>query len=508
MPQFRAAFESSPTGMIIISSDGKITAVNKEIERLFGYDRSELVGQLIETLIPDEYKSGHPLFRDGYVKNPEPRMMGIGRVLFGRRKDGTEVPVEIGLTPVKTTAGTYVVSSVADISSRKQAENEQRKLEEQLRQAQKMEALGQLASGIAHDFNGILQAILVQAEAAMDHVKKPGVHDYLDNICFNVERGKYIVDRILAFSRRQELDLQPVNLRSQAGKTLSFLRAVLPRKLELKVHVEPGLPKIIADMTCIDLILMNLANNASQSMQSGGELDIALESFYAKDNFVRTHPELSEGWYVRLLVRDTGNGMSEDVRKRVFDPFFTTKNAAHGSGLGLTIVQRLVSEHEGCIWIESEEGTGTSVSCLFPAVAESDEDYVGDEVSLPYGHRENIMCVDDEPALQSINNQILTGLGYKPSVFVDPRVALEVFSASPEKFDLAIIDYSMPQMNGIRLAAELRKIQPELPVILISGSIQEEVKKQSRIVGANILLRKPYTRLELAHTLFSILTPP
>ena len=493
--------------MIIINSEGKITAVNREVERLFGYDRKELVGQSIEILIPDEYKTAHPVYRNGYIKNPESRMMGIGRDLFGRRKDGTEIPVEIGLTPVKTAEGTFVVSSVADISYRKHAENEQRRLEEQLRQAQKMEALGQLAGGIAHDFNSILQAIQMHAETAMERVTVPEGLDYLKNIRINVERGKYVVERILAFSHKQDLDLQPLKLRDQVEKTLSFLKAILPPELELKFHVEPGLPDIMADMTAIDLILINLANNAAQSMQSGGSVDIALESFYAKDNFVKIHPELSEGWYIRLLVRDTGTGMSEEVRRRAFDPFYTTKTAKRGSGLGLTMVQSIVREHDGCIWIDSEEGAGTSVSCLFPAVAESVGDYVGDEVSLPYGHSQRIMCVDDEPALQSINNQILTGLGYRPSVFVDPRVALEVFNTSPNKFDLAMLDYSMPYMDGARLAAELRKIQPELPVILVSGSIQGEAKKQSETAGANALIRKPFTRLELARTLFSILTP-
>ena len=502
MPQFKAAFESSPTGMIIINSDGKITAVNKEIERLFGYDRIELVGQLVEILIPDAHKTGHPVYRDGYIKSPESRMMGTGR-----RKDGTEVPVEIGLTPVKTASDTFVVGSVADISYRKRAENEQRRLEEQLRQAQKMEALGQLAGGIAHDFNSILQAIMTHAETAMGHATQPGIPDYLKNICVNAERGRYLVERIMAFSRRQDLDLQPINLKNQVEGTLSFLKAILPPGLDLKFNVEPGLPEIMADMTSIDLILMNLANNAAQSMHSDGELDIALESFYAKDNFVRSHPELSEGWYIRLLVRDTGNGMSEEVRKRAFDPFYTTKVAKRGSGLGLTIVQSLVHEHKGCIWIDSEEGAGTAVSCLFPTLAESEGVYVGDEVSLPYGHHQKIMCVDDEPALQSVNNQILSDLGYKPSVFVDPRVALEVFRVSPKEFDLAIIDYSMPYMDGLRLASELRRIQPEIPLILVSGSIQEEVKKQSETAGADVLLRKPFTRLELAHTLFSILTP-
>lgn len=504
MPQFRAAFEASPTGMLIINSDGKITAANREVERMFGYDRKELVGQLIEVLVPDEYKTGHPLFRDGYIKNPEPRTMGVGRDLFGRRKDGTEVPVEIGLTPVKTAKDMFVVSSVVDISFRKHAENEQRKLEAQLRQAQKMEALGQLASGIAHDFNGILQAILAHAESASEQVAVQEILNNLENIRINVERGKYLVERILAFSRRQDLDVQPLDIQHRAEKTLSFLKSILPSQLELNFHVEPGLPRVMADMSSIDLILMNLANNAAQSMHSGGSLDIALESFYVRDNFVRTHPELGEGWYVRLLVRDTGSGMNEEVRERVFDPFFTTKSAKCCSGLGLSIVQGLVHEHDGCIWIDSEEGAGTSVSCLFPTVAETEENYIGDEISLPFGHFQRILCVDDEPSLQSVNNEILSGLGYRPSVFINPISALEVFKASPEQFDLGIIDYSMPKMNGIKLTSELLKIKPEFPVVLVSGSIKGEIMKQTEITGVSKLLRKPFTRLELAHTLYSI----
>ena len=505
MPLLTTAFESSPNGMLIVDSKGRIHMVNREIERLFCYSRDELLGLPVEILIPERYKTGHSILRAGYFKNPEPRMMGKCRELFGLRKDGIEVPVEIGITPVETEEGVFVISTIVDISYRKHAEAEQRKLEEQLRQAQKMEALGQLASGIAHDINNILQAIQANAEIAVKDTIEPVLVDKFYEIIMNVERGKHVVERILSFSRQKSLNVQPLDLKKQTEATIAFLKAMLPPEVQLQLHAEPGLPHILADVNSVDLILMNLTNNAAQAMQSGGKLDIALESFYAKDNFVRMHPELNEGCYVRMLVRDTGEGMNEEIREKAFDPFFTTKASQGGSGLGLSIVQRLVLEHGGSIWIDSEEGAGTAVSCLFPAANDSAVEYIGDDISMPYGNSQRIICVDDESALQTVNNQVLSGLGYRPSVFVDPRVALDVFKSSPAEFDLAVIDYSMPFLNGIKLTSELLKIRPGFPVVIVSGSVKGSVEKQFKKVGAKALIRKPYTRLELAHTLFSVL---
>jgi len=504
VPQFKAAFESCPSGLLIVDSSSRINLVNREIERLFGYSRNELLNQPVEMLIPDQFRKTHPLFMKDYFKHPRSRKIDSGRELYGLRKDGIEVPIEIGLTPVNTDEGLLVVASVMDISARKQDEFEQKKLEEKLRQAQKMEAIGQLASGIAHDFNNILQAILGNAEIVKENMPGENYKNDVNEIIANVRRGKGVVDRILTFSREQKLSFEPLDLKKQIKETCKFLDSTLPSNVDVNFHVEPGLPRIMADATTVEQILFNLVNNSVQAMPGDGNIDIALESFYAVDNFVRMHPGLEEGWYVRLMVRDSGDGMEEDVLNRAFEPFFTTKPPGSGSGLGLSLVHGLVREHGGSGWIESEPGTGTTVSCLFPAVDAEAADYTGDEVSVPYGRHQKIMCVDDETSLQTVNNRLLSSLGYEPVIFVDPRRALDTFRTNGNRFDLAVIDYSMPHVSGIELTRELLAVRPDLPVILVSGSVQGDVEVQSREVGASMLIRKPFTRLELANALFSL----
>jgi signal transduction histidine kinase len=287
---------------------------------------------------------------------------------------------------VETEDGLLVISSIVDISERKQAEIERRKLEEQLRQAQKMEAIGQLASGIAHEFNNIMQAILGTAELAKDNIFEDSRDEDLNEIIANVNRGKAIVEQILMFTHDQKLTLKPLDLKKRINDACRLLNLTLPDEVDLHIFAEPGLHQIMADATSIDQILINLVNNAIHSMPNGGELDIALEPFYAHDNFVRINPELNEGWYIRMMVRDTGEGMEEMVRKKAFDPFFTTKEPGKGTGLGLSVVHGLVRDHGGTVWINSEPGSGTTVNCLFPVVEEEELSYLGDEISVPYGN--------------------------------------------------------------------------------------------------------------------------
>lgn len=504
MPQFKAAFEACPCGLLIVDSAGRINLVNREIERMFGYSRHELLGQPVEVLIPEEYRRTHPLFLKDYFNRPATRKIGAGRVLYGMRKDGIEVPVEIGLTPVDTDEGLLVVGSVMDISERIQAAHDQQKLEEKLRQSQKMEAIGQLAGGIAHDFNGILQAILGNAEIVKEGITGEELENDVSEIIANVRRGKGIVDRILTFSREQKLTLRSVDMKKQIRESCKFLQSTLPSNVDIRFHVEPGLPRIMADAMTVEQILYNLVNNSVQAMPGGGQVDVALESFYAVDSFVRMQPELNEGWYVRMMVRDTGEGMDKDILDKAFEPFFTTKAPGSGSGLGLSLVHGLVREHGGTGWIESEPGAGTTVSCLFPAVESEDEDYTGEEVSVPYGRNQTIMYVDDESALQTVNRRLLSSLGYEPVMFVDPRRAIDAFRSSGDNFDLAIIDYSMPHVDGIELTRELLAVRPDFPIILVSGSVKGSIAEQSREAGARLLLRKPYTRLELARAMFTM----
>ncbi|HVX89391.1 MAG TPA: PAS domain S-box protein, partial [Gemmatimonadales bacterium] len=342
--RFRAAVESSPSGMVMVDAAGRIVLVNREVERLFGYSREELLGRSVDTLVPMRSRGAHPEFRAGFYASPDARAMGAGRELFGLRKDGTEVPVEIGLNPIETEEGLFVLSSIVDISSRVAARQERARLEEQLRQSQKMEAMGTLAGGIAHDFNNILGGILGYAELALAATADPAVRNDLGEVIGAAARGRELVAAILRFSRRQEATRTPVDLGQVVAESLRLLRPTLPATIAVDQQAAPGPLRALADATAVQQIVMNLATNAAHAMPSGGRIQIELEPFYARDSFVRSHPEMHEGPYVVLRVRDDGRGMPPEILSRAMEPFFTTKPPGTGSGLGLAMVHGLMRE--------------------------------------------------------------------------------------------------------------------------------------------------------------------
>ncbi|MCA9522546.1 MAG: PAS domain S-box protein [Myxococcales bacterium] len=492
--RLRAAVDSSPSGMLMSDHEGRIVLVNREVERLFGYPREELLGRSIELLIPERFRGAHPTFRRGFVGRPSVRAMGVGRDLFGRRKDGSEVPVEIGLTPVVTPEGLFVLSSIVDISARKQAETERQALEAQLRQSQKLEAIGTLAGGIAHDFNNILGAIVGFAELARSAATTGSVRADLDGVLDAANRGRSLVERIMRFSRRQDDTRHPTDLGQVVVDAVQMLRATLPAQIEMQLKLAEGLPLVAADATGIHQVVMNLATNASQAMSGGGTIEIALEPFYARDRFVRSHAELKEGWYVNLVVRDGGPGIDPETRERVFEPFFTTKEPGRGSGLGLAVVHGIVTQHGGAVDLESELGMGTTVSCYFPAVEHAALEPQRPQMALQRGDAEHILFVDDEPQLAEVGRRRLENLGYQVTTRSDPVLALRDIEQSPQAFDLIVTDFSMPTLTGLQLAERAATLRPQLPVVLVSGYvIESEESSESRH-----WLQKPYTNAELA----------
>jgi PAS domain S-box-containing protein len=505
--RFRAAVESSPNGMVMVDTRGRIVLVNREVERVFGYGRDELLGKSIDLLVPTRFHDRHPAFRAGFSANPQARAMGAGRELFGLRKDGSELPVEIGLNPIETEEGIFVLASILDISTRKQAEAERRLLESQLRQAQKMEAVGTLAGGIAHDFNNILAAVVGYAELVRDATPdRPDLADDLRDLLKAAERGRHLVERILRFSRRGEANRQRVDLGQVLKETTKLLRSTLPATIELRTRVAPDLPQTMADGGAMHQVVMNLATNAAHAMPRGGALEIGLEHLYVGDSLSRSRPDFREGPYLLLTVRDTGIGMDRETLGRALEPFFTTKPPGSGSGLGLTMVHGIVRDHAGVLDLESEPGKGTTVSCYLPAIAPQVDDEQALETRAPRGAGQRVLYLDDEQTLSELGKRRLQGIGYRVTAYTDPVAALEALRATPDLFDAVVTDYWMPRMTGLDFARQATEARPGLRILLLTGHMDDLPEDTIRQAGVNLVARKPVTLEELGQAMNAILT--
>ncbi len=401
------------------------------------------------------------------------------------------------------------VGSSIDITAEKQAQIDRERLEAQLRQSQKMEAMGTLAGGIAHDFNNILGAILGYGELAYQH-SAPGsaLRRYLDNVMHAAGRAKALVDRILGFSRSGLGERVPVNVQPVIEETLELLAASLPSGIRLEKALAAGDAAVIGDATHLHQVAMNLCTNALHAMEHGGVLGVALERVELAEQRSLSRGTLSPGEYVRLVVSDTGTGIAPAVLERMFDPFFTTKGVGEGTGLGLSLVHGIIAELGGAIDVATRPGEGTKFEIWLPVAGEAGRPVVEAVGELPRGHGETVMIVDDERPLVALAKEMLAGLGYQPVGFESSTAALQAFQAEPRRFDLILTDEAMPDLVGTELAHEIRRIQPTLPIILMSGHGGAQLAQRAAAVGAKEVLRKPLRGRDLAESLARVLGSP
>jgi CheY-like chemotaxis protein len=360
-----------------------------------------------------------------------------------------------------------------------------------------MEAVGTLAGGIAHDFNNLLGAIVGYAELVADTVEDEQAQGDLRALLEAADRGRQLVDHILAFSRRQGIVRRPVALGQVTEEVIKLLRATLPASVEIRLQIHPEVPRVLADVTSVHQILMNLGTNAAHAMPTGGTISIQLEPFYVRDSMARGRSDLHEGPYARLMVSDTGEGMDRVTKSRVFEPFFTTKGPGAGTGLGLAVVHGIMRAHEGAVDLESEPGQGTTVRCLFPSLTTDADDRPERPRIAARGNGERILLVEDEPALAQVGARRLVRLGYQVATETDSTRALEMVRARPGDFDLLITDYSMPHLDGIHLGQALRELAPELPIILITGNLEGISAAEIASAGVGLVLQKPVTVQQL-----------
>ena len=475
----------------ITDRQGRIEWVNPAFTRLTGYSADECLGRN-----PRMMKSGQQT--TAFYAELWATILA-GNVWHGelvnKRKDGRLYTEDMTITPVRDTD-----SQLRHFVAIKQDVTERRLLENQLRQAQKMEAIGTLAGGIAHDFNNILAAVfgytyLLQAETEGN----PSVQDSIEEILKAAHRAKDLVQQILTFSRQREHKREVIRLDTVVKEATKFLRASLPAEIKIEINLAAEAPAVLADSTQIYQVTMNLATNALHAMEGRpGRLAVNLEAFQPDAAMLSAHPALRPIPYARLTVADTGLGMDAKTLARIFEPFFTTKPVGKGTGLGLSVVHGIVQGHDGVITAESQPGQGTTFRVYFPAqtsVASLTASAVGQAAT---GHGQRILLVDDEPALTAIFQRLLERQNYHVTVSNRAPEALALFRKNPAAFDLIITDLTMPEMNGLEVARQIHTLRPELLVILASGYTPS--LNEINLVDAGIfeVIEKPVSQIALA----------
>jgi PAS domain S-box-containing protein len=399
-----------------------------------------------------------------------------------------------------------LLGSTIDITAEKQAQADKEHLEAQLRQSQKMEAIGTLAGGIAHDFNNILGAILGYGEMAhRQSAEGSALRRYLDNVMHAAERGKSLVDRILGFSRSGLGERVPVHVQAVTVETLELLAASLPPGIRLEQTLLAGNAAVIGDATQLHQVVMNLCTNALHAMPHGGVLTVVLERVDLSEPRTLSRGTLAPGPHLRLTVSDTGDGIPPDVLERMFDPFFTTKGVGEGTGLGLSVVHGIVTDLGGAIEVTTRVGSGTTFEIWLLVTGEVRD--VTDEQAreLPRGHGAVIMIIDDEAALVALAEEMLAELGYEPVGFNSSVSALRAFREDPRRFDLILTDEAMPDLVGTELARGILQVTPAMPIVLMSGYGGSGLAQRAAAIGVREVLRKPLQRRDLAESLARVL---
>jgi PAS domain S-box-containing protein len=628
-----------PDAVVAVNRQGVIIQVNSQTEALFSYTRDELIGQKIEVLVPERQRPEHDRHREQFHAKPKIRRMGSGLDLYGRRRDGSEFPVEISLSPIVTADGTIVLSVIRDISDRKRIEEDlqraneeldrrksrelrdsqnrlalivdssqdaiigknldgiitqwnkgaehmygyspqemigrpittlcpkdrvdeipgildrirqgerveyfesvrvtkdgqrldvsisvspihnaegqvvgasaiarditaQKKIEDQLRQSQKMEAVGRLAGGVAHDFNNLLGIVTACSELLRGRVDDKSL-EYVDNIREAAKRGASLTGQLLAFSRRQPVQAQLLDLNERLTQVSRLLTPLMGDDVEIALLPRSASAVVELDAGQLDQVVINVAINARDAMPHGGRLIIETGVFDFDEAFTREHPAMTAGPYVMMAISDNGVGMDDATRLRIFEPFFTTKETGKGSGLGLATVYGIVKQSGGDIWVYSEPNRGTTFKIYLPSAehkvgiaAETQEDALP-----PRREGVTILLVEDDVIMRRLTRKLLEEHGYTVLEADDGKSALDALGADRKVIDLVLTDVVMKGMSGPEMVLRLIETHPAMKVVYMSGYTGELVAHQG-LEGGIQLLEKPFTRSSLLETIAAAL---
>src|SRR6478672_295284 len=505
--RFRRLLEAAPDAILEVNDDGRITLANAAAERMFGYSRAELMGQTIEMLVPEDKRSVHTRYRAGYAENPRIRPMGPGLELEVQRKDGTLLPVEISLSPNSSDDAHNVIAIVRDVSQRTHMEAMLRLSQERLRQAEKLEALGRLAGGVAHEFNNLLSMILGYSELLLPTLESDDSRTYVAKISASAKRAAALTRQLLAFGRRQLLLLRFLEMNAVVTDNCQIASQLLGETIEIVVLPAPEPAWIKADPAQLEQIMAILASNAQAAMPDGGKMTFAVSTVEVDDAHASQYPNLMPGKYVVLSVSDTGEGMVPEVKARLFEPFFSTREFGQGTGLGLASMYGIVLQSGGGVSVQSEPGKGTTFQVFLPRVQ---PDAAGEPAVVPAKDieslrgTETILLVEDHGPLLELAREFLSRLGYHLLPANLPLKALEISSHYTHKIDLLLTDVLMPGMNGPELAQQLKIQRPDMKVLFVSG-FADRAFEEGDPSGPEAFMEKPYEFDELARKIREIL---
>lgn len=487
--KLRALLESASQGVIAIDAAGRIELTNAKAEELFGYRREELLGQTLEMLLPERYRGGHIGHRAEYFSNPRPRPMGLGLDLAGRRKDGTEFPVEIALSFVPTQGGPLAIAFINDITERKRTEETQRR-------TQKLESLGVLAGGVAHDFNNLLTTIMGNATLALQAMRSTSPDRLLiEEIIQASKTAADLTRQLLAYAGKGRFVVETIDLSQLVRDISNLVQTSIPKKVQLRLSLANNLPPVRVDASQIQQVVMNLVINAGEAIgEHVGTIRLTTEQQEVDDRYIEAYfalGELEPGTYVAMEVNDTGSGMDEATKAKIFEPFFTTKTS--GRGLGLAAVEGIVRNHKGAMRVYSAPGRGTTFKVLLPATSLPLPGRKSLEEPVELQGSGRVLVVDDEAGVRKLLKTIIERSGYSVITASDGSEAIDIMEREGDQIDLVILDLTMPIMNGEETFRELQRMRPNTPVLVSSGFNESEAVQRFLGKGLAGFIQKPYT---------------
>ena len=503
--RYRRIVETAGEGIWLVGAEAELTFANPKLLQMLGRAVADVLGRPLHEFVDAR---DHGALGEGGPGAAGDREQPVIRL---RRADGAELWVALSTAALVDAEGRRVgaLGMVTDITERKQAQARRELLEAQLRESQKMEAIGTLAGGIAHDFNNILAAILGNVSLARQHLHgaHPALHE-LNQVEMAGVRARSLVQKILAFSRMQPHVLVSQPMRPLIDESIGLLRSMLPSVVELEWRLTEAPLPVSADATQVQQILMNLCTNAWHALRGGtGRIVIALDAVEIDADAAQRLGDIAPGGYAHLSVSDTGCGMDEATRARVFEPFFTTKRVGEGTGLGLSVVHGIVTAHVGAIAVDSAPGQGSTFHLYFPLLPTSPGAAAPERVAQepPRGQGQHVLYVDDDPAMLLMIESLLQRAGYRVTALDLPREAAARVRAQPRAFDLVVTDFNMPEMTGLDLAEEIGRIAPGLPVVISSGYLSDEMRATALRAGVRGLLQKEYSLEQLGGLVHSVL---